>query len=106
MRFKDSEGSATAFSIAISFFLLLAWVVMLSFGAVAIAQSRATSSADLIALSGCELAHDLASQNNSHLVTCTDDGVTISVETRTRINLPLRVTALFAHARAQAVHDL
>lgn len=86
--------------------LLFSLALLLSFGAVAAAHHAAVTAADLVALSGCEKADELSLANRSHIVHCIDDGVTISVETRSRINLPLRVHMLFAHAKAQAVHEL
>ena len=106
LRFKESEGSAVIWTLAITSLLFLAFVLTLSFAAVSAAENRATTAADLIAIHGCSFAHRLGEKNESNVISCNDDGVTVSVETRTRINLPLRVITLFAHARAQAVHEL
>lgn len=93
-------------AIAFSFLFLTAFIFIVSFAAISVSNNRAATSADVIAMSGCERAHRIASFNYSEVVTCVDDGVTIVVETRSKINLPLRVPPLFVHARAHAVHEL
>lgn len=106
MRFKDPEGSASIWVLSLTFVFTASLLLVLSVSAISLSHNRASTAADLIAVSGCESAHRIALFNESELVTCDDDGITIAVETRTRINLPLRVLTLFAHARAHAVHAL
>ena len=104
LRFNESDGSAVTWAVMIIALLLTSTTLVFAFGSVATAQNRAAISADLIAVSGCDFAKNLSMHNGAEVVRCSDDGVRIAVETRTRINLPLRVTTLFAHARAQSVH--
>lgn len=103
---NEHDGSASVWVLSLLLLFILSILILLSALAVSVSHNRASTAADLIAFSGCDEAHRIAVFNDSELVTCNDDGVTVSVETRTRINLPLRVLPLFAHARAQAVHEL
>ena len=71
------------------------------------ARSRAVAAAELIALGGCEHQEMINRYRQTEVMHCSDDGITVYVQTRTRIPLPDRVNlVLYVHAQARAVHAL
>lgn len=106
LRSRDT-GNATVVAILVVTVALPAAGIPLSLINAADARTRAAAAADLIALNGCENASDLNPYRDTSVVECTDDGIAVHVETRTRISLP-RVLglSLFVHARAHAVHEM
>lgn len=107
MHFRDARGNATILVLAMSLTALPAAAIPLSLQAAADARSRAAVAADMIAMNGCDADDALNIYADTDVVECFDDGVTVSVQTRTRLALPQFLGfTWFVHAQAQAVHSL
>lgn len=101
------RGNATILTIIVVLMALpLATLPLVIVGA-ADARSRAVAAADLIALAGCEHLSALNRYHQTEVVACTDDGISVSVQTRTRIPWVEKLgLSMYVHAQAQAVHAL
>lgn len=105
-RFNE-EGSASVLFLALLLMLIPAAMIPISLIAASDARSRAVAAADLIALSGCENSSAINIYEETEVRECHDDGISVSVQTRTRLSLPKMLgISWFVHARAQAVHAL